>query len=208
MKKIALVLLLALSVGISCLISGCAPAQTPAVPGAGYSAVAGAVGTEDVTGPYEIVQGWPKDVSTLPGNAKWTYGAGEGVFAESPNRILMLFRGELPVLDKKVSAARLLPEVGPSISFPVAGFVRDATTASLPGVGGTDQDTAEWLTAWEGKSKKIGIQGPPFRKLGVDAQWENCFVIADANGNILETWKQWDKLFRRPHSVYISPYDA
>jgi len=29
----------------------------------------------------------------------------------------------------------------------------------------------------------------------------------DGNGKIIETWKQWDKLFRRPHSIYISPYD-
>src|SRR5712672_2776103 len=68
----------------------------PAAAGGGFSAVANAVGTEDVTGPYEVVKGWPKDVSTLPGNEKWTYGAGQGVFAESPNRVFMLFRGELP----------------------------------------------------------------------------------------------------------------
>jgi hypothetical protein len=39
--------------------------------------------------------------------------------------------------------AVLLPQVGPSLSFPVAGFWRDATTASLPGTGGTDDNTAE-----------------------------------------------------------------
>jgi hypothetical protein len=32
-------------------------------------------------------------------------------------------------------------------------------------------------------------------------------VVVDGNGKIIETWKQWDKLFRRPHSIYISPYD-
>jgi DNA-binding beta-propeller fold protein YncE len=101
----------------------------------------------------------------------------------------------------------LLPQAGPSISFPVAGFWRDATTASLPGTGGTDQDTREWLTSWEGKSPDLGIKGPPYRELGVDAKWENCLVVYDGSGNIIETWKQWDKLFRRPHSVYISPYD-
>ena len=65
----------------------------------------------------------------------------------------------------------------------------------------------KWLTSWEGKDDELGIKGPPYRKLGVDAQWENCLVVVDADGNILETWKQWDKIFRRPHSVYISPYD-
>ena len=152
-----------------------------------------------------MVKNWPKDVSTLPGNEKWTYGAGESVFAESPNRIYALFRGELPKMAPP--KAMLLPQVGPSISFPVAGFWRDATTASLPGTGGTDQDTREWLTSWEGKSPDLGIKGPPYRELGVDAKWENCLVVFDGSGNIIETWKQWDKLFRRPHSVYISPYD-
>src|SRR5215471_3323263 len=170
-----------------------------AAAGAGFAAVPSAIGSEDLTGPYEVVKGWPKDISTLPGNEKWTYGAGQGVFAESPNRVFMLFRGELPKI--------LLPQVGPSISFPIAGLWRDATTASLPGVGGTDQDTRKWLTAWEGKDDTIGIKGPPYRQLGVDAKWEHCIVVADANGNIVETWDQWDKLLRRPHSVYISPYD-
>jgi DNA-binding beta-propeller fold protein YncE len=32
-------------------------------------------------------------------------------------------------------------------------------------------------------------------------------VVIDRNGHIIETWKQWDKMLRRPHSVYISPYD-
>jgi hypothetical protein len=30
----------------------------------------------------------------------------------------------------------------------------------------------------------------------------------DAQGNIIEEWTQWDKLFKRPHAVYISPYDS
>ena len=76
------------------------------------------------------MRGWPKDISTLPGNEKWTHGAGQGVFAESPNRVFMLFRGELPKL--ATPQARLLPEVGPSISFPVAGLWRDATRPRCP----------------------------------------------------------------------------
>jgi outer membrane lipoprotein-sorting protein len=180
--------------------------QGQSQPGAGFAAVPSAIGSQDLYGPYDLVKDWPKDISTLPGNEKWTYGAGESVFAESPNRVFMLFRGELPNIAPP--RATLLPQVGPSLSFPVAGFWRDATTASLPGTGGTDQDVREWLTSWEGKSQTIGIKGPPYRQLGVDAKWENCLVVVNEKGEIIETWKQWDKLFRRPHSVYISPYDA
>src|SRR2546428_1026133 len=32
----------------------------PAAAAGGFSAVANAVGTQDVTGPYEVVKGWPK----------------------------------------------------------------------------------------------------------------------------------------------------
>jgi hypothetical protein len=103
--------------------------------------------------------------------------------------------------------ATLLPQLGPSLTFPVAGFWRDATVASLPGTGGTGNDTSEWLTSWEGKAPDLGIKGPPYRQLGVDAKWENCVVVVDGSGKIIETWKQWDRLFRRPHSIYISPYD-
>ena len=207
MRKLGLmILLLAVGVGIGLLVSNRrTPAEAEPKPGAGFAAIPGTLGSEDLTGPYQVVKGWPKDISTLPGNEKWTYGAGESVFAESPNRIYMLFRGELPKMAPP--KAVLLPQVGPSLSFPVAGFWRDATTASLPGTGGTDDNMSEWLTAWEGKAPDLGIKGPPYRKLGVDAKWENCLVVVDGDGKIIETWKQWDKLFRRPHSVYISPYD-
>ena len=35
--------------------------------GAAASAVPAAIGAEDVSGPYEVVEGWPQDLSTLPG---------------------------------------------------------------------------------------------------------------------------------------------
>jgi hypothetical protein len=60
-----------------------AAVEGQAAPGAGFAAVPGAVGAMDLTGPYDVVKGWPKDLSTLPGNEKWTWGAGEGVVAES-----------------------------------------------------------------------------------------------------------------------------
>jgi sugar lactone lactonase YvrE len=44
-------------------------------------------------------------------------------------------------------------------------------------------------------------------KAGVDFNWAHCIVVVDANGNHIEDWTQWDKMLRRPHSVYISPYD-
>ena len=78
--------------------------------GAGFASIPGTVGGQDMFGPYDIVKGWPKDISTIPGNEKWTWGAGQSVYAENPNRVFMLFRGELPNIPRP--RAKLLPEFG------------------------------------------------------------------------------------------------
>src|SRR5437762_2476985 len=71
---------------------------------------------------------------------------------------------------------------------------RDATVASLRGAGRTGQLPGAPTDGWNGK-------------LGVDAKWENCSVVAEAHGNIVERWTQWDKILQRPHFVAINPYD-
>ncbi len=48
------------------------------------------------TGPYEVVTGWPHPL----GHPGWTWGSQGGVFAENPDRIILLQRGELPVPEK------------------------------------------------------------------------------------------------------------
>jgi DNA-binding beta-propeller fold protein YncE len=161
-----------------------------AVPG---PAVAGQKGGQDQTGPYEVVENWPKPLAQLNGHEQWTWGAMQGIFAESPNRVFLLMRGELPALARPTEVA--YPSVGPGISFPVSQTpFRNASVGpvSSPGNSGSDG----W-NGWKGT-------------LGVDARWEHCLIVVDAQGNVIEdeTWKQWDHLFRRPHSVSINPYDA
>ncbi len=95
-----------------------------------------------------------------------------------------------------------IPNFSPSLSFPVneAPF-RNASqgpVAALPGEGGADIPCGNPQVlpcpGWEGKE-------------GVDARWEHCVIVVDAQGNIVEDWSQWNSLFRRPHAVYINPYD-
>jgi len=167
---------------------------------AAFAAVPGGVGEEDVAGPYTPVEGWPQDISTLPGNEKWTYGAAQGIFAESPDRVYLLARGELPNL--KEPETTKLTQLGPSLQFPVGGLPwRSATATALAGSGGTSQDPEKGMENWRGSK-------PPYRVVGVDALWEHCFTVVDGQGKIIETWTQWDKIFKRPHSVYVSPFDA
>jgi DNA-binding beta-propeller fold protein YncE len=182
--------------GGSRLINLAAEAQTATT---SFSAVQGAIGEQDISGPYQVQAGWPKDLSTLPGHEKWTYGGARDVFAESPNRVFLLGGGELPKMDRP--QARLLTDVGPSAQFPIAGLPwRNANTASPPGAGGSGQDPAKGMELWRGARA-------PYRELGVDARWHHSIIVVDAQGNITEDWTQWDHLFKRPHGISISPYD-
>jgi hypothetical protein len=177
------------------VITGCqraAPpaAEPPPADAAGFAAVAGERGGQDQTGPYEVAADWPKPLSQLPGHEKWTFGAAQGIFAETPNRVFLLQRGELPNLDRPEEVP--YPNVGPSISFPVTQTPwRNASVGPVASPG--NQGSDGW-NGWRGK-------------LGVDARWEHCVLVVDAAGNVTEDWTKWDSLFRRPHSVTINPYD-
>ena len=159
---------------------------------ASFAAVPGAPGGQDMFGAYDIVPNWPKPLSALPGNEKWTWGAGQSVFAETPNRVFILERGELPNIERPKTIK--LTQLGPSIEFPIGRLPwRDATSSSPPG-------------RLEGPDGKVGDDSDVGQN-GVDFNWAHCIEVVDANGNHIEDWSQWDKMLRRPHSVYISPYD-
>jgi hypothetical protein len=165
-----------------------AQSQSPVFPGQR--------GGQDVFGHYEVVAGWPKPLASVPGHEGWTWGAGQSVFAESPNRVFVLQRGELPVLVRPQT--RALPDAGPSIVFPVFRLpIRDATVASPPAGGAVGAMPPDGLKAWEEAGGR----------LGVDARWEHCILVFDAQGNMIEDWTKWDSLLARPHAVYVSPYD-
>jgi DNA-binding beta-propeller fold protein YncE len=154
------------------------------------AAVPGEKGGQDMYGGYEPVAGWPKPLSSVPGVGKWTWGAGQGVFAESPNRVFVLQRGMLPEVERPKTV-----KIAPSVEFPIGRLPwRDATSASPPGAlfkQGT-QEPGDDLDA-----------GQP----DVDYKWGRIINVIDAQGNHIEDWTQYDKMFRRPHSVFESPYD-
>src|SRR5258708_20378024 len=107
-------------------------------------------------GPYEVVAAWPQQL----GHPGWTWGSQGGVFAESPNRIYILQRGELPI-----------PEKAP------AGYTGGYGAFGTP-----------------------ATQGKP--------RLENCILIVDGDGKLIESWTQWDHLFaagRGPPPIQITP---
>ncbi|MEY4932200.1 MAG: hypothetical protein RLZZ403_520, partial [Pseudomonadota bacterium] len=58
---------------------------------AAFAVAAQEKGGEDLTGPYDVVQGWPK--LPLPGHEGWVSGPTTAVLAESADRIIMVQRG-------------------------------------------------------------------------------------------------------------------
>ena len=163
------------------------------------AAIAGQKGGQDIFGPYEIVNNWPKPLTALPGHEKWTWSSVESIYAENPNRVFILQLGELPNIPRP--ATRLLPDMGPNVLFPTGRLPwRDATFAAIPGAGQGGLLAEDGPRLWRGDK-------PPYREVGVDARWEHCLLVVDADGNITEQWTQWDKIFKRPHYVAINPYD-
>ena len=185
--------------GLCLFLAGCAQEPTSVsenIPSsASYAAVAGERGGQDMFGAYDVDAGWPKDISTLPEADGWTFGAGQSVFAESPERIFYLQRGLLPKMDSP--QARLYPEVGPSLSFPATNIWRNATRASLPAGGGTGSIAEDGVQDWIDRGGRIGV----------DALWKYCVLVFDREGNVTESWTQWDSMMQRPHFVAINPYD-
>src|ERR1700692_2432313 len=74
--------------------------QAQARPDSAFPAVPGQKGGEDITGPYEPVVDLPQTLTLLPGHENWTWGAVEGIYAESPNRVFIAQRGEEPALKR------------------------------------------------------------------------------------------------------------
>ena len=57
-------------------------------------------GGQEEFGPYEPVEDWPKPLPDGPDGVKhagWTWGSVGGIYAESPDRIWVAMRGELPL---------------------------------------------------------------------------------------------------------------
>src|SRR2546428_3395902 len=139
------------------------------------AAVPSVKGGQDMYGPYDSVAGWPKDLSTRPGHEGWTFGAGQSVFAESPNRIFVLQRGELPNI--KAPATKKLGDTAPSIFFPIGRLPwRDATVSSPPGNGGTGQPAEGGVQAWERAGNKMGVA----------TRWVHCIMSLDGDGNLVD----------------------
>src|SRR5262245_65398517 len=168
---IAAALCLAFAAGI--LVSngiGVVEGQQKKTPGEGFAAVPGLKGGNDAFGPYDPVQNWPRPLGeSLPNHENWTYSQATDIFPETPDRVLVTFKGELPVLPGgRGRGTTWLPQIGPSSKFPVGGGVPMREAASVtPSFGkamgesdgrpGVDCRRDHHIIAIDRNSKKIRI---------------------------------------------------
>ncbi len=174
-------------------------------PGEGFAAVPGLKGGQDTFGPYDPVPNWRKPLATAyPEEAGWTYSQATDVWAED-NRVIVTQKGELPLLNEGRGGIQLtwLPQIAPSIKFPVGGGVPLRETASAtPSCGDVPRPhpnpNCPELTPRNGRPN-------------IDWKWKHVIIEFDKNGNVnkaaSDIWAQYDKMWGRPHDVEISPYD-
>ena len=134
----------------------------------------------DTVDPYEVVPNWPQP---LYPDGSLTWGRVGAVYAESPNRVYLFQTGMLPPawLNEKDPDAPNFPRRGSQSAGNCA-----ASGNSVPG-----NDTA---MCYKGKP----IPG---------ARWEHVVMVVDANGKLVESWEQHNKLFWHPHGINMDPND-
>ena len=173
-------------VALAGLLSQQGIAQERQLPGAGFAAIPGQVGGQDVFGPYDVVQNWPKPLAeSMPELEGWTWSVTMDVFAESPDRIYLVQKGILPILEPGPREWR--PEIGVGIRFPIFRL-------PLRQAGGAIPNRPSWEESDGGRP-------------GVDWRWEHFVMVVNREGEVVESWTQWDDMWWRPHDVEISPYD-
>ena len=159
------------------------------LPGEGFAAIPGLKGGQDIFGPYDVVENWPQPMSaSLPDHEEWTYASTMDVFAESPDRVLVASRGEIPVLNRSELETVRLPQVGPSLAFPV--FRLPLRSTGVPRVLPSEYRN-----------------DPGVRVEGVDFRFEHSVFAVNREGMITEEFEQWEDMWVRPHDIEISPYD-
>ena len=78
----------------------CSSSTTPSAAPSKSSVMSQERGGQEEFGPYELVENWPQPLPDGPDGVKhegWTWGSVGAVYAESPDRIWIAQRGELPL---------------------------------------------------------------------------------------------------------------
>jgi len=141
-------------------------------------------GGQEEFGPYELVENWPQPLPDGPDGVKhagWTWGSVGAVYAETPDRIWIAQRGELP-----------LPEgAKPWTPYSLLQPPRTAT-GNTDGLSATCETVAKrgWERRWHHSVFVVDRNGK------VVQDWPH-----------LEKMFAADPCGRGPHKIKMNPYD-
>jgi sugar lactone lactonase YvrE len=177
---------LAVLIAASAAVAACsAPASSPETATASTAAPRER-GGQDEFGPYEPVANWPQPLPDGPDGVKhdgWTWGSVGAVYAETPDRIWIAQRGELP----------LPPTAKPWTPYGLLNPTRGNATGNTDGLNAECEPVAKrgWERRWHHSVFVVDRDG----KL-VD-EWPH-----------LEKLSSQDPCGRGPHKIKMNPYDA
>ena len=187
-QRWSLAVLLALGLLVPAAIIGCGspPASSEVASAAAQTAQAPAreKGGQDEFGPYEVVANWPQPLEDAADGIKhegWTWGSVGAVYAETPDRIWIAQRGELP-----------LPKgAKPWTPYGMLQPTRGNATGNDDGLGATCEPAAK--RGWERRYHHVILVMDRNGKL-VDWWKDHDKDYAMRCG-------------RGPHKIKMSPYD-
>jgi hypothetical protein len=141
-------------------------------------------GGQEEYGPYEVVPNWPQplpDEADGVTHAGWTWGSVGAVYAETPDRIWIAQRGELP----------LPPNAKPWTPYGALQPPRQAT-GNGDGISATCEQVEKrgWERRWHHSLIIVDRNGKLVKHF---AQWEKLFGQQPCG--------------RGPHKIKMSPYD-
>jgi hypothetical protein len=143
-------------------------------------------GGQEEFGPYEVVANWPQPLPDGPDGVThegWTWGSTGAVYAETPDRIWIAQRGELP----------LPPNAKPWTPYGLLNPTRGNATGNTDGLNAECEPTAN--------------------KRGWERRWHHSLIIVDGDGALVDSWPHLEKMFsqvpcgRGPHKIKMNPYD-
>jgi len=166
-------------------LAGCsAPANSPATSTPAATAPAQEIGGQDEFGPYEVVKDWPQPLPDGPDGVPhdgWTWGSTGAVYAETPDRIWIAMRGELP----------LPPGAKPWTPYGMLNPTRGNATGNDDGSNATcDPETKR---GWERRYHHVlFVVDRNGKQVDYWPQYDKLFEM---------------KCGRGPHKIKMNPYD-
>ena len=141
-------------------------------------------GGQEEFGPYELVANWPQPLPDGPDGVKhegWTWGSVGAVYAETPDRILIAQRGELP----------LPAGAKPWTPYALLNPSRGSATGNDDGLGATCEPAAK--RGWERRYHHvIFVVDRDGKMVQSWPQHDKLFEMTCGRG---------------PHKIKMSPYD-